>query len=126
MKKLIKFAVVGASGTIIGLAALWIMTEKMEWYYLLAYAFAFVLSASHNYSWNSLWTFKDKQANAKGFSKYLTVSTITLGINLTLMFVLTDIIGLWYMFSAVTVTIIIFLINFLMSRRYVWNVDIVK
>lgn len=121
MKHFIKFALVGGSGSFIGLGILWLFTEIAGWYYLASLTLALLVSVSNNYFWNSKWTFKDKKANIKGFGKYLSLSAGTLVLNLTLVYILTDIIGLWYMLSAIITTGIVFLINFTLSRKYVWN-----
>lgn len=125
MKKLLikalKFSTVGASGAVIGLLMLYLLTDLAGWYYLASFVIASLLSITNNYIWNSLWTFKKKQANIPGYFKYLALSTITLAINTGLMFILTDILNFWYMASAIVVTILVFSINFIISRRYVWN-----
>ena len=121
MKQFTKFALVGGSGSLIGLGILWIFTELAGWYYLVSLTLALLVSVSNNYLWNSKWTFKDKKASIKGFGKYLSLSAGTLVLNLILVFILTDVIGIWYMFSAIITTGIVFLINFTLSRKYVWN-----
>lgn len=126
MNRLFKFITVGASGTLIGLGLLFLLTDLAGWHYLLSYTIAFVCSTGNNYLWNSLWTFKGKQSNITGYSKYLAISIITLCINLSMMYLLTEIAGLWYIASAVTVTVIVFLINFVASKRYVWSKNIVR
>lgn len=117
---------VGASGSIIGLTILWLLTELASFHYFISYAIALMVSVSSNYFWNSKWTFKGKEASIKGYFKYLSLSTTTLLLNLLLMFIFTEVIGLWYMLSAVIVTGIVFMINFIFSKKYVWSKDIVK
>jgi dolichol-phosphate mannosyltransferase len=121
MTRLIKFLTVGASGALIGLATLWLLTELAGWHYLLSYLVAFILSVGNNYLWNSLWTFKDKQAHFTGLSKYALVSLGTLGLREAMMYIFTDIGGIWYMASAVLVTVLAASVNFVLSRRFVWN-----
>jgi putative flippase GtrA len=122
--KIIKFMMVGGGGALLGLTVLWLLTDLAGFHYLSSYALAFVVSVSNNYFWNSRWTFKGKQSNIKGYARYFVLSAATLGMNMLLMYLATDVIGLWYMMSAVIITGIVFLINFLGSRKYVWNRNI--
>ena len=92
---LLKFALVGISGTIIKLGTLYVFTDVVGLWYLASYGVAFVLSVVSNYIWNSRWTFK----NRGGFIKYLGISGVTLSLNLGLVYLLTDIVGIWYIFS---------------------------
>lgn len=121
MARLLKFITVGASGAVISLGTLWLLTDIAGWHYLLSYLVAGTLAISNNYLWNSLWTFKDKKAHFSGFGKYTLISISTLGLKELMMFLLVNIMGLWYMLSAVILIITISIINFVLSRRLVWN-----
>ena len=88
---------------------------------MVSYLISFIVAVANNYLWNSLWTFKDKEASTKGLSKYILVSCSTLLIRETILYILTDILGLWYMLSGLIVIIIASLINFILSRKFVWN-----
>ena len=114
---LLKFALVGISGTIIKLGALYLLTDMIGLWYLASYGVAFVLSVISNYIWNSRWTFK----NRGGFIKYLGISGVTLSLNLGLVYLLTDIVGIWYIFSGAFGVLSAFLINYTLSRKYVWK-----
>jgi len=114
---LLKFALVGISGTIIKLGALFLLTDMIGLWYLASYGVAFVLSVISNYIWNSRWTFK----NRGGFIKYLGISGVTLSLNLGLVYLLTDIVGIWYIFSGAFGVLSAFLINYTLSRKYVWK-----
>lgn len=115
-----KFACVGASGVVVGLGSLYWLTENVGLYYLLSYPISFVLSVTNNYIWNSLWTFR-QGSGMLGWMRYAAISALTLVINTALVYALTDWIGLWYMFSAMLGVLSAFLINYTMSRRFVWR-----
>jgi len=121
MRRLAKFLTVGASGTIISLSLLFLLTDIAGWHYLLSYSVAFVLSVSNNYLWNSLWTFNDRQAHFIGLGKYTLVSLGTLGLGTAILYLLTSVIDIWYMASAVVTIALVALVNFILSRRFVWN-----
>jgi len=121
VRRISKFMAVGASGTVISLGILWSLTELAGWHYMWSYTVSFVVSVITNYIMNSIWTFNDKQSHFKGLGKYALVSTLTLGFRQLLLFVFTDIFGIWYMLSALVIIFIAFGINFGLSRKYVWN-----
>lgn len=121
LKRLIKFLTVGASGAVISLSLLYLFTDIVGLHYMLSYLIAFVVAVANNYIWNSLWTFKDKKANFNELKKYVLVSLFTLGIREAILYLLTDTIGLWYIASGVLVIVTACLINFILSRKFVWN-----
>jgi len=118
--RILRFMLVGASGVVVGLSTLYALTEFAGLHYLLSYAVSFLLSVTNNYAWNSLWTFEQNKG-AVGWTKYAVIYACTLTLNTALMYVLTDIVGLWYMVSAVLVVLLVFVINYVLSRRFVWN-----
>jgi len=122
MPRLFKFLMVGASGAVISLSTLWLLTELANWHYLLSYLVAYILAVSNNYFWNSKWTFKDKKSSKTGLGKYALVGLLALGIKELSMFILTGIFGMWYMVSATIILFVVSILNFILSRKFVWNV----
>jgi len=121
--RLFKFLIVGASGAIISLTTLYLLTDIVGLHYLLSYLIAGTLSISNNYFWNSIWTFKDKKASKAGLGKYALVGIGTLGLKELIMFFMVGVTGMWYMASATILIILASLINFILSRRFVWNTE---
>jgi len=120
---MLKFAVVGGSGMCIRLAGMYILVDIASLNYLLAYALLFAVVMSWNYTWNSLWTFPDKQRSFMGFLRYCAVGLLALGVGQGILYVLTDLAGLWYMVSTVVAIVVGFLVNFTISRKWVWAKD---
>lgn len=118
--RIIKFGMVGASGALIGLSILWALTEIGGLYYLVSYIISTLVAVTNNWYFNSIFTFKHKPSLVK-WAKYLGASTGTLLLNVALMYVFTSLLGVWYMLSAVVVITIIFLLNFYLSKKYVWK-----
>ena len=120
-KRVFKFIAVGASGAIISLGTLYLLTDKVGLLYLVSYIPAFVLAVGNNYLWNSLWTFKDKKAHATGLGKYALISIATLAARELLLYGFTDLLGIWYMASAAILILLGSMVNFILSRKFVWN-----
>lgn len=118
--KIAKFATVGACGTVVKLGLLYLLVEYGNVHYLGANALTFLVAVTHNYILNSLWTFRGREANPVGYFKYMVTSLFSLGINSSIVFVLTGPAGVWYMASAFIAIVAGFLINFTISGRWVW------
>jgi len=117
--RILRFALVGASGAVIGLTCLYVLTSSIGLNYLGSYAIAFVISVTTNYILNSLWTFKQRKGLV-GWAKYALACSPAFAVSMTLMFVLTGLGGLWYILSAVILIFVAFLVNYGLSRRFVW------
>jgi len=86
--QLAKFCVVGGVGYLINLgvyAAL--LHEGLG--YLVAATFSFLVAVTSNYTWNRLWTFRDRRRGvaAQGM-RFLVVALASLGANLAVLHVL--------------------------------------
>lgn len=117
---LLRFATVGASGSIIKLGILYTFTDIVGLTPALSYVISFVFAVGSNYFFNTIWTFK-KQLDAIALLKYAIISFCTLLINEGILYVLTYRLGLWYMISGLIGILIAFLINYTFSRIFVWK-----
>jgi len=120
VKSLIKFGCVGASGAVVNIGTLYILTAYAGLNYFIAYAISFVLAVTNNYIWNSIWTFEQSKSWA-ALGRYALVSTLTLSINESLLYLLSYKLGVWYMLSATLGIGAAFIINYILSRRIVWT-----
>jgi dolichol-phosphate mannosyltransferase len=118
--KLIRFALVGGSGTILNLGMLFILTDLVKLAPAVSYVVVFVIVVSSNYYLNSIWTFKGK-LNYMSLIRYAIISLGTLLINEGILYLMTYRLGLWYMFSACIGILVAFMINYTLSRRLVWK-----
>jgi putative flippase GtrA len=120
LKKLIKFALVGGTGGLVMLGMTFLLTHYAGLYYLISYTVGFIVSLVWCYYWNTRWTFGGKQQFTK-FILYGFVSSITLGINLTVVYLLTANAHFWYILSAAIGIVTSFGINYVVSRSVVWG-----
>lgn len=84
--QLVRFALVGASGYLINLFVFWLATEFAGLHHVLAAVVAFAVAVTNNFLWNRHWTFRAADGHA-GFqaARFLTVSVISLGVNLAIL-----------------------------------------
>ena len=133
--RILRFMLVGGTGTIINLASLYLLntfvihkaftanwtTAVADKSYLAAFIPAFLLSVVSNYLLNNLWTFRGRSAGKVGFWKYLLMVCTTLPIDISLVYILTEYVGLYYILSAAITILITFVIRYNISRRWVWR-----
>jgi dolichol-phosphate mannosyltransferase len=96
--QLFHFAVVGGSGYVINLIVFTLLAEGADVNHLLAAVGAFVVAVTNNFMLNRHWTFRHQGAKEShaGFqaARFLTVSTVGLGVNLIVLALLVDGAGL--------------------------------
>ena len=81
--ELLKFSLVGATGTAVNLGVYIALLRGAGLHYLLAASCSFVVAVSNNYFWNRHWTFRNHRGHVyyQGL-RFLVVSLIALGLNL--------------------------------------------
>jgi len=88
--KFIKFAFVGTTGLIIDFGTTYLLKEKVKINKFIANAVGFSLAASSNYLWNRIWTFQSHNPEILfEYSSFILVSVIGLGINTSVLWLLT-------------------------------------
>jgi putative flippase GtrA len=87
-EQLFKFCVVGGVGYAINLGVYAVLLHS-GLHYLLAATFSFLVAVTSNYTWNRMWTFRDRRRGvaAQGM-RFFLVSLASLGANLAVLNVL--------------------------------------
>jgi len=111
----LKFAIVGAIGTLVNLGLLYIFTEIFNFYYIISEIIAFTVSVINNYLLNKIWTFKEelKQEIVQKYAKYFVISVISLIVNLTILFILVEHFDYWYILAELFAIACSFVVNYL-------------
>ena len=87
--QLLKFCVVGFSGTVVNFAVYATLNKWFNVHYLIAATFSFLAAVTNNYLLNRHWTFRGKRGHfAYQGLRFLVVSTCVLGLNLGILHVL--------------------------------------
>ena len=123
--RFLKFCLVGASGVVVNLGLLWILTEVAGLFYLVSAAFSIEISILSNFALNELWTFRDRARSTKGILKRVVkFNLICVGglvINLVVLAALTELLGVYYMISALFGIAAATLWNYTMSAMWTWR-----
>lgn len=118
----IKYGVVGVAGTFIDLASLFVFVEYFSIPAIPGSILSFLLAVTNNFILNKIWTFENRSKNyRKLFLKFLIVSVIGLGLTIASMYVMTLLIGLWYMLAKALTSIIVLTWNFLANKLWTFR-----
>ncbi len=118
-----KYLVVGGTCTIIDIGLLYILTEYVGLYYLLAAALSFTTGVTLNYFLCTGWIFEKSKIKNKGveIALYFIISIIGLLINIIVIWLLTNFFILHFMLSKIMATALTLIWNFC-SRKYMLHI----
>ena len=125
--KLVKFLLVGLIGNGIALTIVWFNTEILGIYYLINVVIGFIVGTLFNFFANKLFTFKDFKSTLQLIEeifRYYYSTSLALVINVVLTYVLTDIVGIYYLFSTVIAIGLSSLINFTVVKLKIFNQEV--
>jgi len=123
--RFLKFAVVGGVGVIVNTALLYLLTTYVfgEPLYLLSAAISLEASILNNFLLNEYWTFRDR-AFAGGFGlrlvKFHGSRILGSAANLVVLYLLTEVFGVYYIVSNLVGVLVGMVVNYLTSFFWVW------
>jgi len=118
-----KFCLVGASGVIVNMSLLWALTDKFGIFYLYSSAIAIETAILTNFLLNEHWTWRDRNVGSK-LKRLITYNGVSLGgltVNMTVLWLLTTLLGLYYLVSNLGGIASATLFNFLLNDRWTWQ-----
>ena len=116
-----KYLVVGGLGTVTHLSLLYIAVEFFAMPPLLGSCTAFIWVVIQSYFLNRNWTFQSDREHSSALPRYLVVSGIGFVGNLSIMFVMLNVFGLWYMLAQASVAVVIPVMNFLLNKYWTFS-----
>jgi dolichol-phosphate mannosyltransferase len=125
-KTIASFGCVGISGIVVNMGLLYALTEYVGLFYLVSAAIAIELSIVNNFFWNDIWTFKSEKSlkldrKMHRFASFQVVSMGGLVINIGILFLLTDIAGVYYLLANLVGILVAFAWNYGANRHYTWK-----
>ena len=121
--QLFRYTFVGGLAFIVDFGTLFILTEYLNLFYLISAGIAFILGLITNYALSVNWVFSNRTLDSKGmeFFLYTVIVLIGLGLNELLLWTLTDLLSIYYLFSKIITAIIIYLWNFFARKYLLFN-----
>lgn len=115
----LRYAAVGASGTLIDFCVLILLVEKFGLPPLAANIPAFLLAVINNYLLNRYWTYRNKEkAFLKQLAKFFSVSLVGLLLSSLLMYLLLEA-DIWYVLAKILIIGVVLMWNF--SANSLWT-----
>ncbi len=124
--RLIKFCLVGLTGTLINMGLLWLLTEYARFPYLISAVIAIETSIISNFTFHDFFTFSDRRSpTLKVFLgrllKYNLISLVGLAINMGVLWLLTEMVDLYYLLSNLFGIISATLWRYFLNLRWTWG-----
>lgn len=113
-------ALVGSFAFVLELGLMYLLTECAHVYYLWSSVFSSLCAGGINYLLSTIWVFNQSKVKNKPleFILFTAIGALGLLLNVFFLWILTDCIGLYYMFSKVIAMILVFTLIFFI-RKYV-------
>jgi dolichol-phosphate mannosyltransferase len=126
VRRFIKFCLVGASGVLVNMGLLWLLTEVVGLFYLVSAAIAIETSIINNFILNDIWTFRDRRAPGRTAGlvrllKFNLVSAAGIGINMGVLWTCTEVLGIYYLISNLCGIAAAMLWNFIINLSWTWR-----
>jgi putative flippase GtrA len=117
-EQLVKFCVVGATGYVVNLAVYTLLLRGAGLHYAPAAVGSFLVAVTNNYAWNRLWTFRGQRGHVvfQGL-RFLVVSTMALGANLLVLYLLIEA-GLGEVLAQALAIMIVTPVNFVGNKLW--------
>jgi putative flippase GtrA len=124
VKQFVKFCMVGGLSALINFVIYEGAISGFGMWYIWAAVWAYGLSAVLNFLLNKFWTFRNPERGRTAVGqlmKFTTVIATGLGLNVLLIYALTDMVGLHYRLSWVGATGVVTFWNFAMNRLWTFR-----
>lgn len=126
LRRFIKFCLVGGSGVLVNMGLLWLLTEAAGLPYLLSSAISIETAIISNFTLNDFFTFPDRRSPTirSSLNRLLKFNLVCLGglaINLGVLWLLTDIFGVYYLISNLVGIAVAVLWNYTINTWWTWR-----
>lgn len=125
--QLFRYVFVGGTAFAVDFFFLYIFSDICGIYYLISAIFSFIISVLVNYVMSTKWVFNQDNIENKvvEFNLFLLISTIGLVFTEILLYLFTDVIGMYYLISKIISAIIVLFWNFLARRVMFYGKDFI-
>ena len=124
-KHAVQYYIVGASGVLVNLGILFLLTDIAGFWYVASQIIAISFSITTNFFFNRYWTFgshvEDKK-NSVMYIKFLTISAIGMAIQLGITVTLVESSAFYHMYGAGIGIAVASGINYVLNRRVTFGI----
>ena len=122
-----RYIFVGGTAFVVDFFFLYFFSDICGIYYLISAVFSFIISVLVNYVMSTRWVFNQDNIDNKvlEFNLFILISTIGLVFTEILLYLFTDVVGLYYLISKIISAIIVLFWNFLARRVMFYGKDFI-
>ncbi|WP_251035853.1 GtrA family protein [Paenibacillus sp. ISL-20] len=113
-----KYALVGIIGTGIQTSILIMFVEVYNFQVIVATTMGFICSLLVSFFINFRWTFGRNKLTIYSFVKYLIVSLSGLLLNISILYIMVDLLGIWYIWAHILTLVVVPISNFTLNRMW--------
>jgi putative flippase GtrA len=117
----VKFGIVGVSNTLIFFAVYTLLLKVFGVWYVAASGIGFAVGAVNGFLWNRAWTFKGHVGDALTPVRWFVVQTSGLLVNLGLVYLFVDGVGLDELVGQAVTIVIVTLLTFFTNRAWTFK-----
>jgi len=119
----VRYSIAGTTATILNLLIIYLLTDSLHIYYVGSGVAAYIISGTYNFVLNKVWTFREKLHHKIiiKYSGFLTLNIGALFANALLLYIYTDVFGLYYVFSQFFAILSIALINYVINKFIIFK-----
>ena len=124
-KHAVQFYIVGATGVLVNLGILYLLTDVAGFWYVASQIIAISISITTNFFFNRYWTFGSHiqdQRNSVMYIKFIIISAIGMGIQLGITVSLVESSGFYHMYGAGIGIAVASGINYVLNRRVTFGI----
>jgi putative flippase GtrA len=117
--QIVRFGITGAVAIGLYYGILYALTEFLSVWYLLSAIVTYLFNVTSNFLLHKFWTFKNKdtQKVRQQMLLYLVMCIVFFAVNTASLYVLVDIIHLWYIYAQVILTVILSAISYFLTKQ---------
>ena len=121
IKEGLKYAVVGGIATLSDISTLYLLVTYFDIYYLYGTVIGFFVGSVVNYFISVNWVFSSRRFRYNftlEFGSYILISTSVLGFTVLAMWILTEIFGVYYLYSRILLIFFNYILNFSLIKYF--------
>jgi len=118
INRLMRHLFVGGIGSILYMAIVAVFVEVFYFHPVLSVTISLVLVALYTYVINRIWVYESTLVHAKSIPRFVVVAVLALSLNTGVMYLIVEILKLWYFWGLLCTVLIVPPTNFLLN--YFW------
>jgi putative flippase GtrA len=121
--QIFRYTFVGGLAFIVDFSLLYLLTDLFKIHYLVSAGISFIFGLLVNYLLSILWVFNSRKIKnvMNEFIFFTLIGLFGLGITEVLLWMLTDLFALYYLYSKIITTIIVYFWNFFARKYLLFN-----